>query len=304
MISRRSTQTLARLYGTEFSKTFQSGSRLAATQRLYDFLFSHEYEPYLMNVANAIRPGGGPRAVEEFVMRLHTGETIAQSTPQWDWKRRAKLGNRLLVGLAEDILRYMQTVDRSYMYSALKHKDELRDQLCRNLELDGYEFRNARLVFTETAVLDTEEEEGLLQRLMTDLKLPDQQTPGHHLAKTAEHYTAGNWDDCISNARKVLESVLGQVAQIHSVKIRGTALDPQKLHRPVEIREYLHREGLLEEKEKKAVAEVYGLLSNTGGHPYIAEKDQARLMRHLALTFTQFAILRLQGALQSAGVPA
>jgi hypothetical protein len=256
-----------------------------------------------MNIAKSIHPGGGPRAIEEFVMRLHTGETIAQATPDWDWKRRAKLGNRLLVGLADDILQYMQTLDRTYMYSSLKHKDELRDQLYRHLELDGYEFRNCRLLFTEAAVLDTEEEEGLLQRLMADLKLPDQQTPGHHLAKTAEHYTAGNWDDCISNARKVLESVLGQVAQVHSLKIRGRALDPQKLHRPVDIREYLQRGGLLEEKEKKAVAEVYGLLSNTGGHPYIAERDQARLMRHLALTFTQFALLRLQGALQSSGAP-
>jgi hypothetical protein len=70
----------------------------------------------------------------------------------------------------------------------------------------------------------------------------------------------------------------------------------------VEVRDYLERENLLEAKEKKALAEVYGLLSNTGGHPYIAEKDQARLMRHLALTFTQFILLRLQGSLQTTGV--
>ena len=36
-------------------------------------------------------------------------------------------------------------------------------------------------------------------------------------------------------------------------------------------------------------------MSDTGGHPYMAAKDQARLMRHLALTFSQFVLLRLEG---------
>ena len=61
----------------------------------------------------------------------------------------------------------------------------------------------------------------------------------------------------------------------------------------------LERSGMLEKKEKEAIAQVYGLLSNTGGHPYIAERDQARLMRHLSLTFAQFVLLRLEGALRS-----
>jgi hypothetical protein len=46
---------------------------------------------------------------------------------------------------------------------------------------------------------------------------------------------------------------------------------------------------------KEALAKVYGLLSHTGGHPYMAQNDQARLLRHLALTFSQFAMLRLRG---------
>jgi hypothetical protein len=44
---------------------------------------------------------------------------------------------------------------------------------------------------------------------------------------------------------------------------------------------------------------VYGLLSHTGAHPYMAENDQARLLRHLALLFAHFAMLRLQGKLSS-----
>jgi hypothetical protein len=276
----------------------------ASPLRLYDFLYGNDYEAYLMNIAKAIHRAEGRRGIEEFILGLHTGETIAQVTPDWEWSRREKLGNEVLLNLAEDILRYMETALRSQRYSSGDGMHEQRNELVRNLELDGFIYRESRLLFTEAAVLDTEEEEGLLQQLMDELNLPDQATPRHHLAKTAEHYTAGRWDDCISNARKVLESVLMQVAQVHSLKIHKTSFDPQKAQRPVDVREYLQREGLLEEKEKKAVAEIYGLLSNTGGHPYIAEKDQARLMRHLALTRTQFALLRLQGSLQAAGVPA
>jgi hypothetical protein len=33
-------------------------------------------------------------------------------------------------------------------------------------------------------------------------------------------------------------------------------------------------------------------------HPFIARQDQARLMRNLSLTFSQFVLLRLEGAIR------
>jgi hypothetical protein len=63
------------------------------------------------------------------------------------------------------------------------------------------------------------------------------------------------------------------------------------------VRDYLEQNGLLEGKEKDALAKVYGLLSETGGHPYMAQNEQARLLRHLALSFSQFAMLRFRGCL-------
>ena len=42
----------------------------------------------------------------------------------------------------------------------------------------------------------------------------------------------------------------------------------------------------------QAVAKVYGLMSDKGSHPYIADRDQARCMRYLSLTFAQFVLLR------------
>ncbi|MHC4389295.1 MAG: hypothetical protein ACYSX1_11920, partial [Planctomycetota bacterium] len=108
----------------------------------------------------------------------------------------------------------------------------------------------------------------------------------------------GRWSDCIGNARKFFEAILQQVASKHSTAIKGSALKASTLQRPVAVRTYLETEGLLEKKEREAVDKIYGLLSHTGGHPYMAEKDQARLLRQICLTVTQFIMLRLEGALQ------
>jgi len=40
-------------------------------------------------------------------------------------------------------------------------------------------------------------------------------------------------------------------------------------------------------------------LSETGAHPYMAESDQARLLRQLSLTLSQFVLLRLEAALKA-----
>lgn len=69
------------------------------------------------------------------------------------------------------------------------------------------------------------------------------------------------------------------------------------LSRPVEIRQYLEREGLFERKERESVDKFYALLGETGAHPYMAESDQARLLRQLSLSLSQFALLRLVSAL-------
>ncbi len=100
-----------------------------------------------------------------------------------------------------------------------------------------------------------------------------------------------------SNSRKYLESILQEVATAHSVHVKGSTLPAGTYTRPVKVRDYLEQEGLVERKEKATIAQVYGLLSETGGHPYMARNDQARLLRHLALTFSQFVMLRLQGSL-------
>lgn len=81
---------------------------------------------------------------------------------------------------------------------------------------------------------------------------------------------------------------------------RGTEIPEATFSRPARVREYLESSGLLESKEKEALSSVYALLSETGSHPYMAASDQARLLRHLALTLSQFVLLRLKGSKEGA----
>jgi hypothetical protein len=112
-----------------------------------------------------------------------------------------------------------------------------------------------------------------------------------------EHYMAARWADCISNARKFLELSLQETA-VRLASMNKEQLSRQDLDRPVEVRKYLTTKQLLELKERDAIDKIYGLLSHTGAHPYMAEQDQARLLRQMGLVITQFVLLRLQGALK------
>ena len=225
-------------------------------------------------------------------MRLHTGETQTTVTPNWTWEQRQKLGQTYLHDLAEDLLN--SAYNNSYFYAGNKHYTE---RVRSSLELDGYVFSDSRLLAPESDILNTQEESGVLQALYTSLGLADQKTAFHCLKQSEEHWLAGRWDNCISDARRFFEKTLQEVAALHSLQCKGTALPQTQYERPLHVRDYLEREGVLEPREKKTIAEVYGLLSNTGSHPYIAQQDQARLLRQVALIFSQFAMLRLQGIL-------
>jgi hypothetical protein len=222
-------------------------------------------------------------------MRLHTGETVAQATQEWSWEERAKLGQEYLRNLAEDLL------------ATRKHDQKHIEAMLRQLELDGYLLRNGKLLIPESQVMDVEEEVGVLEGLYSRLTLENRETAFHHLSLSEDHFRDGHWEDSISNSRKFLECVLQEVTASHSKVIRTQDLSESTYKSPAKVRAYLEREGMVEKREQKALAAVYGLLSETGGHPYMAQEDQARLLRHLALTLSQFAMLRLEGALATNG---
>jgi hypothetical protein len=125
----------------------------------------------------------------------------------------------------------------------------------------------------------------------------------HCLKLSEEHWLNGKWDDCISNARRFLEATMQEVAAAHCLRAKQAKLSEETYSRPVRVREYLESEGLLERQEMSAIKETYGFLSGTGSHPYIAAKDQARLLRQIALLYAQFVMLRFQGSLSASTMP-
>jgi hypothetical protein len=293
MIGRKSTISLAdalthRFYRYERGR--YSNRYWVHHEALYDFLYEHDYPAWFCNLAASIRDSGGDhasgtRALKEFVLQLQTGESYVQSTPQWTWDQRSALGQEHLRKLAQDLL------------ASATDGDDRAVKLKQTLELDGYLYIDGRLLPSEADILDVHEQVGVLQTMFRDLQLTNEDTTFHHLSLSESHYTAARWDDSISNSRKFLESVLSECANRHSLFATGNPLSTDDLERPARVREYLERSGLLDRNEREAIASIYGLLSATGGHPYMAAGDQARLLRHLALTVSQFVLIRTRGSI-------
>ncbi len=300
MISRKTAKAIGEIYQTRYTATTSSSSGSYKTiggvtlykDLLYDFLYENDYDAWFCNAIKNLRPTR--RSIKEFVMRLHTGESLFEATNSWSWDARQKLGQRYLKNLAEDFIQSYESEDAFYKQKIDNSYETMRS----SLELDGYIFRGGKLLFSESDILDLGEEQGVLESLYFELKLNNKQTAIHHLNLSEEHYLEKRWDDSISNSRKFLEAVLQEIAYAHSIKVNGSKLDQSIYDRPIRVRDYLENCGLLEKKEKEALSSIYGLLSNTGSHPYIAENDQARLLRHLALTYSQFVMLRFQGLMK------
>jgi hypothetical protein len=292
MISRSTTKFLADIYGDLFTtqRTHTQTPYSIDPKRLYDFFFERDYDPWFLSmVEHAFLRY--PRNLAEFIMNIHTGESLIAGTSNWTQAQREKLSQKYLTDLAEDIIDFCDS--RNFTSQTKENILKLKSKL----ELDGYGWNSAnkKLLFSEEGVLDAKEEQGFLAALVNQLSLENRDITLHHLALSEEQYINRKWDDSISQSRRILESVLREVAMRHSKLTNGTPLPKDKYDSADEVRKYLEKVKLIEQKEREAIAKVYGLLSDTGTHPYIAQQDQARLLRHLALTFSQFVMLRLKG---------
>lgn len=303
MISRKTAKLIADAYHDDYHYTtsYRVNYNTKYTDKvrivqLHDFLYEHDYDAWFLNSLRKF-PDSHTRELIDFIMKLHTGESVFSVTRDWNWDQREKLGQRYLRDLAQDLISGYERSDDEH------HKDNQGKarvtKIKAQLELDGYIYKNGLLYQVDSSVIDEKQEQSYLETLVDQLSLSDKEVIKHHIKNAEEHYVAGKWDDSIANSRKFLEAILSQVAEALNLKKYSTNLSPAKLSRPVEIRDYLEKEQLIETKEKDATAKVYGLLSGTGSHPYIAEKDQARLMWHLALTFSQFVLLRYEGFLKA-----
>lgn len=296
MISRATSMVIASAYNERFTYVSRHSGRGSVDKvyynELYDFLYENEYEAWLCNLAKA---NLYVRTQKEWFLKIHTGESLVKATESWSWEQRQKLGQRLLKDLAKDHLIWYKQFEHDAFHKTTY--GETANELLRRLELDGYIFKDNQLFQQQEDILDVEQEKGALQVLFKSSRLARTNDAFEFLRISEEHFIAGRWSDCISNVRKFFELTLSEGARSLS-KTLGSTLSEDTLARPVEVRQYLERQGLFERKERESLDKIYGLLSETGAHPYMAESDQARLLRQLCLTITQFALLRLSSALQ------
>jgi len=310
MISRTSVMTLAELYQNVFAgQTYQSYLRRYTFQlrynELHDFLYQRDHEPWLLNIVQGHNHKVYgiitlERALPNFIMQLHTGVSVFND--EWTWAQRTAYGQQLCLKLASDILNALDTnlltmrkFDPTTEYKILLLAKKLQSQL----ELDGYILKDGKLYASEATVVNIDEELGLIGRMVKDTELEHREIIDQHLELSGTHFAEGRWSDSISNTRNFLEAVLREIADRYAVVAHGKKLAPKIYSKPVEVRQYLEQAKLLTADEAVALAKVYGLLSGTGSHPYIAVHDQARLMRNLGLMFAEFALLRFAGYLQS-----
>jgi hypothetical protein len=146
-----------------------------------------------------------------------------------------KIRQKHLYNLAEDLLNYWNEEEIDIKFDLANNAE----WLIRNLELDGYSYKDNKLLMPESDVLDVEEEMGVLESLYRTLVLNNKETAFHHLKLSEEHYLESKWDDSISNSRKFLEAILQEVASAHSLRTNNVNLPEDVYTWPAKIRDYL-----------------------------------------------------------------
>jgi hypothetical protein len=307
VISRNTTYTLAELYQTLFTSSKWDSYRRQSTFQLkaielHDLLFRYNHEAWTLSIVsgknmNYLYVSISSRGLQDFIMQLHTGQAVGRD--DWNWEQRAAYGQQLCLKLAADLLVGLENSEIRIPSGEEADVSRLVKRLISQLELDGCIFRDGALYPTEATVLDVDQEIGIIGKLVSDTGIANKKVIDHHLELSGTHYADGRWDDSIGNTRKFLEAVLQEIAAMHYSSANNTSI-PEKVYKwPIEVRKYLENAGLLTHDEAMSIAQVYGLLSGTGNHPYIAIHDQARLLRNLGLSLAEFVLLRYMGYLQS-----
>jgi hypothetical protein len=294
MISRRSTLRIEHPYEVLFTEWAEwISASFFDFQKLWEYLYEEEVEGWFLEQIKSIEHA---RQFRDVVLGLHTDTTL--NAKSLHPEVRQKIAQKILRQLADAVLKFCGPDLDSPI---VKETDELilTRGLVRQLEIDGYVYRNNRLYQAESAVIPEEAEQSYLESLIVQTQFADPDPIIHHLKLSEEHFLSAKWDDSISNSRKVLDAILKQITERVYIAVEKKPAPIGLLKNAQQTREYLETQGLVTTVERETLDKTYGLLSVTGGHPYIAEKDQARLMRHLALTFSQFVLLRYQGFLSN-----
>ena len=168
-----------------------------------------------------------PKSLREFILLLHTGETVLGAPVSNQKEDRRRVGQECLQRLAQDILEILtqneEEEDKEDLDNLSQALEDGTKELIAQLELDGYIFRGGRLYPVEGSVIAEHEEQGYLEHLVDNLPLQDRDVIKHHIRLSQQAYAEGRWNDTITNARSFLEAILQQVAAALHQKIHNTS---------------------------------------------------------------------------------
>lgn len=300
MIGRRTTRTLAELYCCLFSLSHRShdnepdgpaGPEVLDSRALHDFLYDHGWQPWLLKV---IVPLSSRTELRDFLLNLHTGESMSvypDPLPRSEW---SKIGQTLLEQLAEDVLKWAESPDAPLGEEHAGGLAELRQLL----ELDGYEWDGRKLYASESELLETGDTQGVVYRLLNELELGKREGLDRHLEHSLNYYIGGQWTESIGHSRKFLESVLREIAAKHHLTTSGAPLATRTYTRPEAVLEYVQEAGLLDAGEAVTIRAAYTLLKQAAGsNPFPSAQDRARLLRRLALALAEYVLLRAKAVI-------
>jgi hypothetical protein len=309
MIGRGTTIRLAEAAQARFSAANGPGrGRWVPWDAVHDFFYGWGFDAqFCKAIEQAAR--NGERRFTEFILGLQTGDSVGQLRETYVAEPEVE-GQALLRKFAQALLadfeqsptlrRDVSAQTANALAQAFRRLRQLSiDALKSALELDGFGWIDGALIHRDSTPIDTEKQRDLLVVKAAEIGLAGQDLFSHALRRSADAYQSGNWEDCVGNARKALELVLRECAVLHSARTGGVGLTQSDLDRPYKVRDYFRDEGLLEVKEHEALGTNYGLLSEVGNHPYIAQREQARMLRQIALILTEFVLVRTEGALKT-----
>lgn len=172
MLRNRSVLALARLAEACFRQTStrDQGKTLFywdQTEDFADLLFEKEYPTSVEHYVRSRNSTGG--ACKAFILgawRDYADSAFGAEDP------RGAARERHFVKLAQDLIEYANVPNRAgFRVTTLS----ALTSLVRNLELDGYELRDARLVAADEHVLNVEETGSLILRLCQEVGLATSQ---------------------------------------------------------------------------------------------------------------------------------
>lgn len=299
MISRKTARVLADVYvalfeepdgGSSGSPSGRQRQEPLKLREFGDFLYERNWQPWVLGEVRAL---DGTDQLRDWIMDLHTGQSLASFPDPLPPAQRPEVGQMLLKQLARDALAWPDGPDSHLSESAQERLARMRGLL----ELDGYTWRDGDLYYSEADDLEIEGEPGILDALMRELGLHKREILERHLERSEGYYLEGEWAESLGHSRKFLEAVLREVATQHHMATTGRPLDPPVYSRPKEVLGYLQDQGMIEPDENETLSCISDLLSAKDTNPFTSGRDRARFSRYLALTFAHLALLRLQGAL-------